>query len=98
MINYITYMFLIVIDNMPSEALIVYISRGLLASLTDAKIVMELISEEVSKSNYTIVINTYALIDDSKPVMYETTFLKDIAEMNFKKFNVKSPDISKIKV
>ncbi|RWS12904.1 VWFA and cache domain-containing protein 1-like protein [Dinothrombium tinctorium] len=80
-----------------SEALIVYISRGLLSSLTDAKIIMELISNELSKISYNLVINAYALIDESKPVMYETTFLKDIADQNFKKYKVKNPDKSKIR-
>lgn len=86
------------IDGNPSEALIAYISRGLLSSLTDAKLVMSLIADQIIKNSYTFVINSYALIDDTKPVMYETTFLKEIAEMNFKKFNVKSPDSSRIRV
>ena len=58
---------------------------------------MELIAKEVNRNSHSIVINSYALIDESKPVMYETTFLKEIAEMNFPKFNVKSPDPSKIR-
>ena len=84
-------------DQKLSEALIVYISRGLLSSLTDAKLVMELIGREIDRTDYSIGINSYALIDESKPVMYETTFLREIAEMNFAKFNVRSPDPSKVK-
>ncbi|CAG2118573.1 unnamed protein product, partial [Medioppia subpectinata] len=84
----------------PSEALIVYISRGLLSALTDARLVMELIAKEINNSyenNYSFVINSYALIDDTKPVMYEIDFLREIAEMNFPKFNVLSPDPIRIR-
>ncbi|XP_054157249.1 VWFA and cache domain-containing protein 1-like [Oppia nitens] len=87
-------------NESPSEALIVYISRGLLTALTDARLVMEVIANEINKAydnNYSFVINSYALIDDTKPVMYEMDFLREIAEMNFQKFNVLSPDPFKIR-
>lgn len=74
-----------------------YISRGLLSALTDAKLVMDLIAQEIDRTSYTIGINSYALIDESKPVMYETTFLREIAELNFAKFNVRSPAPAKVK-
>jgi len=79
----------------------VYISRGLLSALTDARVVMELIAKEINNSyenNYSFAINSYALIDDTKPVMYEMDFLREIAEMNFAKFNVLSPDPTRITV
>ena len=59
---------------------------------------MELISNELKNRTYNFAINTYALIDESKPIMYETTFLKEIAAMNFRRFNVDSPSIEKIRV
>ena len=80
------------------EIFIPYISRGFLASITDAIPVMELISNELKNRTYNFAINTYALIDESKPIMYETTFLKEIAAMNFRRFNVDSPSIEKIRV
>lgn len=80
------------------EIFIPYISRGLLASLADAKPVMELISKELQNCSYSFVINCYALIDETKPIMYETTFLREVAMMNFKKFNVEMPPANKIRV
>lgn len=79
------------------EVFIPYISRGFLSSLADARPVMELISQQLKNSPYSFVINSYALIDETKPIMYETTFLKEIAEMNFKKFGVEMPPENKIK-
>ena len=84
--------------NSEPEIFIPYISRGLLASLADAKPVMELIANELKNCSYTFAINCYALIDESKPIMWETTFLREVALMNFKKFNVESPPFNKIKV
>lgn len=80
------------------EILIPYISRGLLSSLADAKPVMQLIANELKNRSYSFVINTYALIDDRMPIMWETTFLKEIANMNFKKFNIELPIDNQIKV
>lgn len=85
-------------EDVDELSMIVYVSRGLLSSLTDARAVMDQMANQLSTSKLSVMINTYALIDDSKPVMYETTFLKDLAEMNFKKYHVKPPHISKIKV
>ncbi|XP_022243736.1 VWFA and cache domain-containing protein 1-like isoform X1 [Limulus polyphemus] len=80
-----------------SEALIIYISRGLLSSLTEARPVLEAIANENHKIDNRVIINTYAVIDDGKPIMYEKTFLKDIAKQNFYKYNVLPPDPSSIK-
>lgn len=71
-----------------AEALIVYVSRGLLSSIADARPVLETIASGHKTSGHRVVINTYAVIDDGKPIMYETSFLKDIAELNFVKYNV----------
>ncbi|XP_022246418.1 VWFA and cache domain-containing protein 1-like isoform X1 [Limulus polyphemus] len=80
-----------------SEALIIYISRGLLTSLAEARPVLETIANENHKIGNRVVINTYAVIDDGKPIMYEKTFLQDIAKQNFSKYNVLPPDPSDIK-
>ena len=44
-------------------AMIVYISRGLLSSLTEARPVLDAISEENALTGHRVVINTYAVID-----------------------------------
>jgi len=44
-------------------AMIVYISRGLLSSLTEARDVLDAISEENAITGHRVVINTYAVID-----------------------------------
>ncbi|GFR18765.1 VWFA and cache domain-containing protein 1 [Trichonephila clavata] len=76
------------------EILVAYVSRGLLSSLIDAKQVLEIISEGNQKSKSHVVINTYALIDDDRPVMYETDFMQDIAQQNFKKYSI-HPKVTK---
>lgn len=75
-------------NSKQAEALIVYVSRGLLSSIADARPVLETIASGHRSSGHRVVINTYAVIDDGKPIMYETSFLRDIAELNFVKYNV----------
>ncbi|KAB0801153.1 hypothetical protein PPYR_05507 [Photinus pyralis] len=70
------------------SVMLLYISRGLLSSLTEAKTVLETISSMVDELDNKILINTCAVIDESKPVMYETHFLRDIAEQNYTKYNI----------
>ena len=72
----------------PDEALIVYISRGLLSSLTDAKDILSAIALENGRLGHRVVINTYAVIDFATPLMFEKSFLRDIAEQNFSKYAV----------
>ena len=43
--------------------MIVYISRGLLSSLTEARDVMDAISVDNAFTGHRVVINTYAVID-----------------------------------
>ncbi|KAF8794033.1 VWFA and cache domain-containing protein 1 [Argiope bruennichi] len=43
-----------------------------------------------------LVKKTYALIDDDRPVMYETDFLQDIANQNFKKYSIHHKSSRKI--
>jgi predicted Zn-dependent protease len=47
----------------PDEAMIMYISRGLLSSLTEAKEVMNIIAMENGRMGHKVIINTYAVID-----------------------------------
>ena len=71
------------------NAMIVYISRGLLSSLAEARDVMETIASMNGRLRNRVIINTYAVIDDGKPVMYEKSFLQTIADQNFAKYDVK---------
>jgi hypothetical protein len=48
-----------VLDN----AMILYISRGLLSSLTDAREVMDVVSLHNARTGHKVIINTYAVID-----------------------------------
>lgn len=58
--KYIEYgMFCLVTD----QALIIYISRGLLNSLTEAQDVMDTIAIHNGRLNHRVIINTYAVID-----------------------------------
>lgn len=68
--------------------MILYISRGLLSSLTEAKTVLETIQQASENISCPFVINTCAVIDDSRPTIYETQFLEDIALQNYNKHNI----------
>lgn len=82
--------------NVTAPILVVYLSRGLLSSLTDAKTVLQTIAEGRDATPQDIVINTCALIDDGKPLMYEKHFLQDVAKQNFSKYNISIPEGRKI--
>ncbi|XP_046344826.2 VWFA and cache domain-containing protein 1-like [Haliotis rufescens] len=71
------------------RALILYVSRGLLSSLTEARDVMDMIAIHNAQMGHKVIINTYAVIDDGKPIMYEKSFLQDIANQNFSKYDVR---------
>ncbi|XP_017769692.1 PREDICTED: VWFA and cache domain-containing protein 1 [Nicrophorus vespilloides] len=68
--------------------MILYVSRGLLSSLTESKTVLETISKNLEGIKNPIIINTCAVIDESKPIMYETHFLRDVAEQNYSKYKI----------
>ncbi|WAR23918.1 CAHD1-like protein [Mya arenaria] len=70
------------------EGMVIYISRGLLSSLTDAKDVMSTIAYYNGRMDNRIIINTFAVIDNDKPIMYEKQFLQDIAIQNYTKYKV----------
>lgn len=46
--------------------MIIYISRGLLSSLTEAREVMEMIATHNSRTQHKVIINTYAVIDGKR--------------------------------
>ncbi|CAH1153371.1 unnamed protein product [Phaedon cochleariae] len=68
--------------------MMLYVSRGLLSSLLEPKQVMEMMRTFTDKNNVSLVINTCAIYEDSKPVMYEPQFLNDIATQNYTKYNI----------
>ncbi|CAG9759360.1 unnamed protein product [Ceutorhynchus assimilis] len=68
--------------------MVMYISRGLLSSLAEARSVLKVIAFQTDFISSPVFIHTCAVIDESKPVMYETQFLQDIADMNFTKYNI----------
>ena len=70
--------------------MILYISRGLLSSLTEAKDVLKIIARENGRLRHSVVINTYAVVEEGKPIMYEKTFLQNIATQNFTKYLVEA--------
>uniref|UniRef100_T1INE1 VWFA domain-containing protein n=1 Tax=Strigamia maritima TaxID=126957 RepID=T1INE1_STRMM len=75
-------------NNDSDDAIIAYISRGLLNSLTEARQVLATIAE---KTRPNIIINTIVLIDEHKPIMYEKDFLRDVANQNFSKYSIPRP-------
>lgn len=74
------------VTGKPADVLIAYISRGLLSTIADAKGIISALYDEIVRTSDRVFINTYAVIDETKPVMYERSFLQDIAEQNFSKF------------
>ncbi|XP_014679119.1 PREDICTED: VWFA and cache domain-containing protein 1-like [Priapulus caudatus] len=70
------------------EVLVIYVSRGLLSSIADAKVVMETIASANDRLRNRAVINTYALIDETKVIINEKSFLQDIADQNFDKYEI----------
>ncbi|CAG5123241.1 unnamed protein product, partial [Candidula unifasciata] len=75
-------------DSITENAMILYVSRGLLSSLTEAKEVMDIVAVHNAKTGHKVIINTYAVIDDGKTIMYEKSFLKDVAYQNFARYEV----------
>ncbi|KAL3993882.1 hypothetical protein ACH3XW_19435 [Acanthocheilonema viteae] len=64
-----------------------YISRGVMSELGEAISVLNAVTEIVLKANIRVKINTVALNDgDETPLFWSYEFLKNIAEMNFTKY------------
>ncbi|CAG9855267.1 unnamed protein product [Phyllotreta striolata] len=68
--------------------MILYVSRGLLSSLREPKQVLGMVEQFTKTHNVSLVINTCAIIDELKPVVYEPQFLCDIAYQNYSKYNI----------
>jgi len=75
-------------DMAPADVMILYIGRGLSSSPVERKQVLTVISQENQRTPHHVIINTYAVIDDTRAVTYEWTFLQDIASQNFAKYQV----------
>ncbi|XP_060536991.1 VWFA and cache domain-containing protein 1 [Cylas formicarius] len=75
--------------NLDNETIMIaYISRGLLSSLREARTVLKTVAQYTDNIKTAIVIHTCAVIDEMKPILYETHFLRDIAYQNFTKYNI----------
>lgn len=84
------------LQNYKGEGMIIYISRGLLNILTEAKDVMETIEYYNSKMDYRVIINTFAVIDNNKP-MFEKSFMQDLADQNYTKYNIEKRGLSPVR-
>lgn len=71
--------------------MILYVSRGLFSQLTEGSFVMSTIAEANLKMDNSVQINTFALMDTGKAVMWETTFLRDVAAQNFQQYSQSFP-------
>ncbi|XP_065584406.1 VWFA and cache domain-containing protein 1-like [Artemia franciscana] len=69
-------------SSLDVEPIILYISRGLLMSLTERGSVLNLVARENQCLRGRVIINTYPVIDDGKPIMYEKSFLYDLAQQD----------------
>ena len=69
-----------VISNFNHLPILPHYSHGLLSSQTDVKDILAAIAFENGRMGHQVVINTYAVIDFAKPLMFEASFLRDIAE------------------
>ena len=49
--------------HIPEAALIIYVSRGLLSSLTEAKDVLDTIAQENGRLEHRVIISTFAVVD-----------------------------------
>ncbi|CAH0562656.1 unnamed protein product [Brassicogethes aeneus] len=77
--------------------MVLYISRGLLSSLMEPKIVLEVIARYSENITTSMIIHTCAVIDESKSILYETDFLRDIAEQNYEKYNHSYKTLRRVK-
>lgn len=73
-----------------ANVIIIYISRGLLSSITEPRTVLQTISRGQDSVQPTVIINTCVLFDGEKPLLYEKNFLKDVAQQRFVKYNITS--------
>ena len=57
--------------------MILYVSRGLLSSLTEAKHVMEVLSVYNAKMDHKVIINTYPVIDGESSIVVKFISVKE---------------------
>ena len=58
----------------------------MLGYITEAQAVLQTIASQNARLCHRVVINTYAMRDPLRPVMYEETFLRNLAEQNFENY------------
>lgn len=68
-----------------------YVTRGLLFPLTEARTVMNTIAKGQTNIPFPVVINTCAVIIDEKRIMYEKQFLNDVISQNYTKYGIEVP-------
>lgn len=68
-----------------------YVTRGLLFPLTEARTVMNTIAKGQENIPFPVVINTCAVIIDEKRIMYEKQFLNDVISQNYTKYGIDVP-------
>lgn len=68
--------------------MLVYVSRGLLSPLTEAKKVLATIADGQRQLRQPVIINACAIVWDEKRVMYEKQFLRDVAVQNYSKYGI----------
>lgn len=68
-----------------------YVTRGLLFPLTEARTVMNTIAKGQANIPFPVVINTCAVIIDEKRIMYEKQFLNDVISQNYTKYGIDIP-------
>lgn len=73
-------------EEQPFE--LIYVTRGLLTQLSDAKNVLSAIADGQQKLAFPVVINTCGIILDEKRIMYEKQFLTDITYQNYTKYDI----------
>lgn len=80
-------------QRQPLPITFLYVTRGLLFPLTEARTVMDTIAKGQANIPFPVVINTCAVIIDEKRVMYEKQFLNDIVVQNYSKYAIDVPTV-----
>ncbi|XP_067929353.1 VWFA and cache domain-containing protein 1-like [Watersipora subatra] len=71
-----------------SDAMLLYISKGSVVSLSEPKQVLDTIMMENMKRNKKLVIHTYGLTDGDETMLYQEALLRDMAMQNFSKYGL----------
>lgn len=65
-----------------------YVSEGITTLFSDARNVLAEVTIGQSKLPHPVVINTIAVIANSRQIQYQTQFLQDITQQNFNKYSI----------